>query len=107
MSIIILTGNKALCCYRGHPEHLEEDFLTDFGFLFLKPRYQVECLQKICKGHLGSVCQRDPKRTMHLQQTPYHVLACCEEAGEHAFTVSIPTEGQHMTTTEQITVLLQ
>ena len=42
MSIIILTGNKALCCYRGHPEHLEEDFLTDFGFLFLKPRYQVE-----------------------------------------------------------------
>lgn len=42
MSIIILTGNKALCCYRGHPEHLEEDFLTDFRFLFLKPRYQVE-----------------------------------------------------------------
>lgn len=42
MSIIILTGNKALCCYRGHPEYLEENFLIDFRFLFLKPRYWVE-----------------------------------------------------------------
>lgn len=42
INIIILTGNKALFCYRGHPEHLEENFLTDFRFLFLKPSYQVE-----------------------------------------------------------------